>query len=109
MSTLSQTVRLAAPTSKAGVLTFVTVRFTLVITPAAHTFEGFREWATADDFPEHVRVTYCQGEIIIDMSNEEINAHVAVKTELYAVLGALVKRAALGKFYADGVLLSNIE
>jgi Uma2 family endonuclease len=108
MSTMPRPVRRsqAGPPSAAG-LTLVTDRFTLVIPAEAHTMSGFREWATADDFPEQVRVTYLQGEIILDMSHEEINAHVAVKTEIGGVLGPLVKQLKLGKFYGDGVLLTN--
>lgn len=70
--------RRTAPTPAAGTdtLTIVTDRFSLEIPPAVHTMQGFREWATQDDFPERVRVTYIQGKVILDMSNEELNAHV---------------------------------
>jgi len=43
----------------------------------------------------------------IDMSNEQVFTHVAVKTEFTVVLGALVKQEKLGRFLTDGVLLSN--
>lgn len=86
-----------------------TNHWTLVVPPAAMTMEGFREWATGDDFPERVRVTYFrEEEILLDMSNEEINSHVAVKTEVGRVLATLVKVESLGKFYCDGVLLTNV-
>jgi Uma2 family endonuclease len=75
----------------------------------ALTVEGFREWATSDDFPEHVRAAFIDGEVHLDMSNEEAEAHVGVKTEVYAVLAPLVRREKLGKFYSDGVLLTNEE
>jgi Uma2 family endonuclease len=97
-----------APAVRAFPLTLVTDDWTLVVPPEAMTMEGFREWATRDDFPERVRVTYLQGEIILDMSNEELNAHVAVKTEITGVLGPLAKRERLGRFYSDGVLLTNV-
>jgi Uma2 family endonuclease len=73
----------------------------------ALTLQGFREWATSDDFPEHVRVAFIDNEVYVDMSNEEWEAHVGVKTEVYAVLAPLVRQEKLGKFYADGGLLTN--
>jgi Uma2 family endonuclease len=109
MSTVPRPLRTPeAPAVRARPLTLVTDDWTLVVPPEAMTMEGFREWATRDDFPERVRVTYLQGEIILDMSNEEVNAHVAVKTEIYGVLGPMVKRERLGRFYSDGVLLTNV-
>lgn len=90
-------------------LTLVTDAWTLVVPPEAMTHEGFRAWATSDAFPERVRVTFLQGEITLDMSNEEINSHVAVKAEISSTLYQLVKLEKLGEFYPDGVLLSNVE
>src|SRR3954454_13571105 len=110
MSTVPRPVRTPeAPAVRAFPLTLITDDWTLVVPPEAMTMEGFREWATSDDFPERVRVTFLQGEIILDMSNEELNAHVAVKTEVGRVLATLVKTAGLGKFYGDGVLLTNVS
>src|SRR4051794_12223011 len=109
MSTVPRPVRSTeAPIVRAFPLTLVTNDWTLVVPPEAMTMEGFREWATRDDFPERVRVTYLRGEIILDMSNEELNAHVAVKTEITGVLGPLAKRERLGRFYSDGVLRTNV-
>jgi hypothetical protein len=65
-----------------GRLTLTTDGFQLVVPPEVRTLEGFRVWATADDFPERVRVTFLDGEVHLDMSNEEINTHVALKTRL---------------------------
>lgn len=90
-------------------LTLVADRFTLSVPASAHHMDGFREWATSDDFPERVRVTFLDGEIVLDMSNEEINSHVAVKTEITRVVGTLVMDTKAGKFYADGVLLTNAQ
>lgn len=110
MSTVPRPSRVAQPPAiQARPLTLVTDDWTLVVPPEAMTMEGFREWATADDFPERMRVSYLNGEIILDMSNEEINAHVGVKTELNGVLGPLVKRERLGRYFSDGVLLTNVS
>jgi Uma2 family endonuclease len=97
----------SSPTTTGG-LTIVTDRFSLVVPPNAHTLEGFRSWAADDRFPERARVTFLGGEILLDMSNEEINSHVAVKTEVGRVLSGLVRDHRLGRFYADGVLLTNV-
>jgi Uma2 family endonuclease len=88
-------------------LTLVTDGFHLVIPPDVRNFKTFRTWATADDFPERVRVTYLDGEVFLDMSNEEINTHVALKTRLTISLGSFVDTQKMGKFYGDGVLLIN--
>jgi Uma2 family endonuclease len=82
---------------------------TLQVPPSAHTLSGFRDWVKADDFPERVRVTFIEGEIYLDMSNEEIETHVAVKTEITGVIRNLNKELKLGRFYADGVLVTNEE
>jgi Uma2 family endonuclease len=88
-------------------VTFVTDGLSLRVPTSAFTLAGFREWATADDFPERVRVTFFDGEILLDMSNEELETHVAVNTEITRALTNLNRELQLGKFYADGVLVSN--
>jgi Uma2 family endonuclease len=108
MSTVPRSARIRqTPLAEVGKLTLITDRFELVVPPNIRTLEGFRTWAAADDFPERVRVTYLSGEVYIDMSNEEINTHVGLKTRVISTLGSLVKTAKVGKLYGDGVLLSN--
>jgi Uma2 family endonuclease len=92
-----------------GQLTLITDRFQLVIPPDVCTLAGFRAWASADDFPERVRVTFLDGEVILDTSSEEINTHAAIKTRFTSTLSLLVDQRKLGKFYGDGVLLVNEE
>src|SRR6266545_3845831 len=74
---------------------------------SAFTLAGFRDWATSPEFPEHVRATFVDGEIILDMSNEDPEAHVSVKGEVFRVLANLNRELKLGMLYADGVLVSN--
>lgn len=93
----------------AQTLTLITDDRTLTVPPEARTMAGFRDWAIGNDFPEDVRVTFLEGEIILDISNEEINTHVAVKSEINSVLGTLVKQTRLGKYYGSGVLLTNVS
>jgi Uma2 family endonuclease len=70
--------------------------------------ESFRRWADSDDFPEKERIWFLKGGIWIDMSKEQVFTHVAVKTEITVVLGGLVKSERLGRYWADGVFLSNV-
>jgi Uma2 family endonuclease len=69
--------------------------------------DAFRRWTEQDDFPDKGRIWWLDGEVWIDMSNEQVFTHVAVKTEITIVLGGLVKSEKLGRYLTDGVLLSN--
>lgn len=82
-------------------------RWYVRIPTSAMTLAGFRDWATSDEFPEHIRAAFIGQEIFIEMSNEEPQTHVAVKTEITRVLATLVRDLKLGKYYGDGVLVSN--
>jgi len=44
----------------------------LCVPSSAATLGGFREWVLSDEYPEHRRVSYLQGELFIDMSSEEM-------------------------------------
>jgi Uma2 family endonuclease len=84
-----------------------TDRLSFRIPTSALTLAGFREWATSDDFPQHIRAAFVGGEIFIEMSNEDLETHVAVKAEISRVLMNLNRAGKLGKFYSDGALVSN--
>lgn len=77
------------------------------IPASARTHAGFREWIAADALPDHCRTAYIDGEIYLDMSKEDIETHVAVKGEISRVVLTLSRKLRQGKFYADGVLVSN--
>lgn len=70
---------------------------------------SFRRWAVSDEFPETGRICFLDGEVWVDMSNEQIFSHVLVKTKIIAALSTLVDAGQLGLFLADGALLSNVE
>lgn len=74
---------------------------------AARSLEGFRDWAHSDDFPQRGKVSFIQGEILIDMSPEELETHNKVKTEFTSVLHRLCRELNLGTFYSDRTLLTN--
>lgn len=75
----------------------------------AFTLQGFREWCASDKFPEYIRAAFIGQEIFIEMSNEEPQTHIAVKGEIGRVLLNLNREQKLGKFYGDGLLVSNEE
>jgi len=74
---------------------------------AARSLDGFRDWAHSDDFPQRGKVSFIQGEILIDMSPEELETHNKVKTEITSVLHRLCRELNLGTFYSDRTLLTN--
>jgi Uma2 family endonuclease len=86
-----------------------TDRFGFRIPTSALTLAGFRDWACSDEFPEHIRAAFVGGEIFIEMSNEDLETHVAVKAEISRALMNLNRAEKLGKFYTDGVLVSNVD
>ncbi len=81
---------------------------TICIPAAAHSLEGFRAWAQSADFPQRGSVSFINGEILIDMSPEEIETHNKVKTEVTSVLHRLSRELNLGVFYSDRTLITNV-
>src|SRR5690606_19683273 len=51
---------------------------------------------------------YINGEILLDMSPEELETHNKVKVEVSRSLGNLVLDLDLGEFYGDGTLVTNV-
>lgn len=80
---------------------------TVTIPPAAHTLDGFRSWARSPDFPTHGRLTFADGELIVDMSPEYLESHNYVKSEISFVLYGMIQQEKLGRFFSDRVLYSN--
>lgn len=48
------------------------------IPETAWTLDGFRQWAVSDDFPQRGCISFIGGEIIVDMSPEELSTHNAL-------------------------------
>jgi len=74
---------------------------------SAGTPSGFREWAFSPAFPEGVRGTLVNGNILIDMTSEHLDTHNFVKLEVTSVLYSLVRSKNLGLLASDGALLTN--
>jgi len=71
---------------------------------------SFRRWLHSDEFPERTgRICYLDGEVWVDMSTEQVFTHNQVKGEFTYVLTGLIKAGRLGRFFPDGMLISNLE
>ena len=79
----------------------------ITVPQSAHSHRGFDRWATSPTFPKGCRATWISGEILIDMSPEEVESHNKLKTEVTRVMATIVKQSRLGEFYSDRTLISN--
>jgi Uma2 family endonuclease len=68
---------------------------------------GFRAWVTSDEFPEKLRASFINGEIVIDPSPEELETHNKVKAEICCGLHRLARDRDLGELFFDGALVTN--
>lgn len=82
-------------------------RLCLRIPTSASTLAGFRAWATSDNAPEKLRLAFLDQEILLDMSNEELETHNKVKMEIARALLNWNRETRRGTFCGDGVLLTN--
>lgn len=81
-----------------------------VVIPAGITdLHCFRDWAHSDDFPEYGRVSYLRGEILVDLSPEEVESHNKPLSEVARVIGNVVKERDLGEVLIERVLFVNAE
>src|SRR5262245_30855908 len=69
--------------------------------------ESFRPWSDHDDCPETGQISYLMGQVLIDMSKEQLFTHVEVKTEVNTVLRSLVREQESGWYWGDGPYVSN--
>ncbi len=69
---------------------------------------SFRQWFQSNDFPEEGRVSFLDGEVMFDMSREQIFSHVAMKTEIGRVLANLAKQDSAGTYFGDGLLITHL-
>ena len=87
--------------------TIVVEEQTLVIPTWVHDHASFRRWARSEDFPETGCVCYLRKGTWIDMSKEQLFTHNQVKHEYAFTLTGIIRRAKQGRYFPDGVLLSN--
>src|SRR2546427_7527416 len=79
------------------------------IPKAVVALSSFRRWARSSHFPRHGRLAFLAGELWVDLSPEELYGHNQVKGEISTVMGALVKKRRLGRFFHDRTLLSHVR
>ncbi len=70
---------------------------------------SFRRWAESEESPDKAIVCYLAGELWVEMSKEQVYSHNHVKTEFARVLAGLVKQRRLGRYFGDGLFLTNVE
>src|SRR5262249_42439906 len=102
MSTVPRPARPSPVQTQAGRPQLVTEDCTLSVPPSAYTLEGFRSWVASEEFPDRIRATFVNGEVTLDMSQEELQTHNKVKGEVTRVLLTLNRGADLGESYVDG-------
>lgn len=69
--------------------------------------DSFRRWVLSDEVSEKLRACFLDGEVWIDMSKEQAFTHNQVKNEFNITLGGLVKAGRLGRYFPDGMLVTN--
>jgi Uma2 family endonuclease len=70
---------------------------------------SFRRWYHSDDFPEEGRISFLNGEVIVDMSREQLFSHNQIKAEYTIVVGGLARMERRGRYFPDGARLTNVE
>jgi Uma2 family endonuclease len=90
------------------VVTVVSERNQVSVPAWVTDLESFRHWADADDFPEMGRICFLQGEVWVDVSREQIFAHLGVKNAFSFTLTGLTVAAKSGLFIPDGLLVTNV-
>lgn len=79
----------------------------LDIPPDALTYSGFINWVMGDEFPEKVRATFFAGRVRLDMSEESLETHIAVRAAMYMTMNAIIVGEDLGEFYPEGIFVCN--
>jgi Uma2 family endonuclease len=106
---LAQTALSQPPTQTRCAITIVNDSEQLTIPPWVVDLESFRRWTDMEEVPEKERIWYLKGEIWIDMSKEQLFSHNQVKVEVTIVLGGLDKTGKLGRFFTDGLRVTNVQ
>lgn len=68
--------------------------------------DSFRRWAFSDAFPKRGRFAWLGDKLWVDLSMET-EIHNQIKTVITIVVGSIVMNEALGRFFVDGMLLTD--
>ncbi len=85
------------------------VKATLSVPPGGDTLEGFRRWTAGESFPEHGRIDFLDGELVVDLSPENLFQHGTVKTAIAALLHGQVAGAGRGVVFVDATRVVSLE
>ncbi len=85
----------------------VLVEEALRIPAEAHCLEGFRRWAQTQEFPEHGRIDFLNGDIEVDMSPEDLYTHGTLKSEITAAFQHLIAHEDMGCVFTDRTRVSH--
>ena len=88
--------------------TIVLEELTVHVPESVRDLASFRRWACSDEFPETGRICFLDGEVLVDMSREQLFSHNQTKHEYGRVLGTMTKSDRLGRYFPDGVLVSHV-
>ena len=72
-------------------------------------FDTFVTWMHSDEFPDEGRIEFIRGEVLVDLSLEELFSHNQVKCEITSELGHLVRQEEAGFFVAGGMRFTNAD
>jgi Uma2 family endonuclease len=89
--------------------TFVVDDLSVTVPDEVVDLSSFRRWLLSDEFPDQGRIAYFQGRVWVDMSKEQIFTHNQVKNEFSYLLTDIAKREKIGRFFPDGVYLTNAD
>lgn len=78
-----------------------------VVPACGMTLEQFIAWSKTEKYPKRGKVMFDRGELVVDMSPENLNRHAALKDALNRVLSAFIFDNDLGMYYPDGATLRN--
>lgn len=69
--------------------------------------KSFLRWCESEDFPEEGRIWFFRDGVWADMSMEQVFSHNQVKLEIASVLRRLVRGTKSGRFFTDGLRITN--
>jgi Uma2 family endonuclease len=70
--------------------------------------ESFRRWFQSEEFPSEAKVTYFDGNVLVEQIMERI-LHSEIKSQLHIDIGHRVRQHNLGKTHCDRMRFTNIE
>jgi hypothetical protein len=72
-------------------------------------FEEFLDWMHSGNFPEHGKISYIGGNLVIDLNPECADTHNFVRGEIQSVMYNLIKHSNLGRWLGRGIRVTNTE